>query len=99
MGAAFVVLAWGVWPSFMKLGVDINRYVFFADRGISTLYFAFLLFVRGLGVEKAVFVEQWAAAVFILPFALQAAEDVCGGGGVGQVLCPGRCGASLLFEL
>jgi hypothetical protein len=33
------------------------------------LYFAFLLFVRGLGVEKAVFVEQWAAAVFILPFA------------------------------
>jgi len=69
MGAAFVVLAWGVWPSFIKLGVDINRYVFFADRGISTLYFAFLLFVRGLGVEKAVFVEQWVAAVFILPFA------------------------------
>ena len=32
-GAAFVVLAWGVWPSFIKLGVDINRYVFFADRG------------------------------------------------------------------
>jgi hypothetical protein len=25
MGAAFVVFAWGVWPSFIKLGVDINR--------------------------------------------------------------------------
>ncbi|AKT34804.1 hypothetical protein PYWP30_01176 [Pyrobaculum sp. WP30] len=69
MGAAFVVFAWGIWPFFIKLGVDINRYVFFADRGISTLYFAFLLFVRGLGVEKAVFVGQWVAAVFILPFA------------------------------
>jgi len=69
LAVAFVVFAWGVWPFFTKLGVDINRYVFFAERGFSQLYFAFLLYVRGLGLDPLDFVGQWVAAVFILPFA------------------------------